>query len=80
MKFVKVKEVPEKARGHKSLLTKWDEFMAMNVKVVKVDFDEDDYKNADIARSTMAMSIKRSGHPITITKRGDEIYLIRRDM
>lgn len=79
MKFVKVKEVPEQKKYH-PLKSKWEEFMAMNVKVVKVDLDENEYKTIDGARSVMAISVKRMGYPITVTKRGDEIYLIRRDM
>ena len=79
MKFVEVTEVPVKKQYH-PLKSKWEEFMAMNVKVVKVDLDENEYKTIDGARSVMAISVKRMGYPITVTKRGDEIYLIRRDM
>ena len=79
MKFVEVKEVPGMRKYH-PLKNKWDEFMAMNVKVAKVDLSEHDYKSAAVAHSVMSISIKRFGYPITVTRRGDEIYLIRRDM
>ena len=79
MKFVEVKEVPRKI-SHNTLRIKWDEFMAMNVKVAMVNLDKNEYKSIDTARETMAMSVKRYGYPITVTKRGDEIYLIRKDM
>lgn len=79
MKFVEVKEVPDKKKYH-PLKSRWDEFMAMNVKVAKVDLDEREYKSVEIARATMALSIKRLGYPITVTRRNGEIYLIRRDM
>ena len=79
MKFVKVNEITEQKKYH-PLKNKWEEFMAMNVKIVKVDLDEHEYSSAEVARSVMAISIKRMGYPITVTRRGDEIYLIRRDM
>lgn len=79
MKFVEVKEVPG-VRQDNLLKSKWVEFMAMNVKVAKVDLSEHEYKSATVAQSVMSVSIKRFGYPITVTRRGDELYLIRRDM
>lgn len=79
MKFVEVKEVPG-VRQNNPLKSKWVEFMAMNVKVAKVDLSEHEYKSATVAQSVMSVSIKRFGYPITVTRRGDELYLIRRDM
>ena len=79
MKFVEVKEVPDQKKYH-PLKSKWEEFMAMNVKVVKVDLDEHEYKSIEVAARTMMLSIRRFGYPITVTKRGNELYLIRRDM
>jgi hypothetical protein len=79
MKFVEVKEVPNK-RNYNPLRSKWEEFMAMNIKVAKIDFEGRNYSSVEGARATMAISVKRAGLPITVTRRGDEIYLIRRDM
>lgn len=79
MKFVEVKEVPDQKKYHE-LKSKWEEFMAMNVKVAKVDLDEEEYKSPEVAARTMMLSIKRFGFPITVTRRRNEIYLIRRDM
>ena len=79
MKFVEVKDIPDRKKYH-GLKSKWEEFMAMNVKVVKVDLDEEEYKSPDVAARTMTLSIKRYGYPITVTRRRNEIYLIRRDM
>ena len=79
MKFVKVKEIPGVKKYH-PLKNRWEEFMAMNVKVVKVDLDEREYKSATVAAGVMQASIKRHGYPITVVRRGNEIYLIRRDM
>ncbi len=79
MKFVEVKDIPNRKRHHR-LKDYWDEFMCMNVKTAKIDFDIYEYSNPDVARSVIANSIKRFGYPIDINKRGNEIYLIRRDI
>lgn len=79
MKFVEVKEVPG-LRSYHNLKVKWDEFMSMNVKVVKIDLDEEEYKSVYTARDTISRSVKNLGYPITVTVRNNEIYLIRRDM
>ena len=79
MKFVEVKEVPG-VKKYNPLKSKWEEFMAMNVEVAKVDLDIDEYRSVEVARATMATSVKRLGYPITVTRRQNEIYLIRRDM
>lgn len=81
MKFVKVDEVPRIAiRRHARLKEDWQEFMAMNVKAVKVDLTKYNYKSVSVARQVMGKSIERWGFPIDIFRRGDEIYLVRRDM
>ena len=79
MKFVEVEKVPGQRTNHR-LKDKWDEFMAMNIKVAKIELDENDYKSITTAKSVMAVSIKRYGYPITITRRGNDLYLVRRDM
>lgn len=79
MKFVEVKEIPGKRENHR-LKDKWEEFMASNIKIAKVDLKEDEYASAHVASSVMRISIKHYGYPITVIRRGDEIYLVRRDM
>lgn len=79
MKFVEVEKVPGRRENHR-LKDKWDEFMAMNIKVAKIELDENDYKSIATARSVMSVSINRYGYPITITRRGNDLYLVRRDM
>ena len=79
MRFVEVEEVPRR-NAKKHLQGYLQEFMNMNIKVAKLDFNEREYKSPSIARSVIAIAIKKSGLPSTITKRGDEIYLIRNDM
>ena len=79
MKFVKINEIPVRKTRH-SLKHMWEEFMGMNTKIVKIDFTPDEYKSPAVARSVLSRSIKLYGFPIDITQRGDDVYLIRRDM
>lgn len=79
MKFVKVNEVPESRHNHK-LKEYWDRFMSMKAKVVKVDLDECEYKNVAVAYRCMGASVRRYGLPINVMKRGNEIFLVRRDI
>lgn len=79
MKFVEVKEVPE--RTHKKDLRKiLEDFMTTNIKVAKVDFNDGDYKEARYCANSIAVAVRRAALPITVTRRGEEVYLIRRDI
>lgn len=80
MKFTKVDAVPNRKKRYNQLKYSWEEFMAMNTKVAKIDLDTGEYSNIYVARTSMKSSIKRLGYPIDITIRRGEIYLIRRDM
>ncbi len=44
MKFVEVNEIPMNKRGRHSLQDMIEEFVNSDIKIVKVDFDEHDYK------------------------------------
>jgi hypothetical protein len=80
MKFVKVDEVPKKRYSRKGLCNYWEEFMRMDVKIVKVELSKHDYASPRIAQSTFVSSIKKYGYPIDVMNRNGEIYLVRRDM
>lgn len=81
MKFIKVDQVPGiDKKNYNKLKNDWQEFMDMNVKIAKVDLTQYNYKSVLVASQVMSKSIKRFGFPIDITKRKDEIYLVRRDM
>lgn len=79
MKFVEVKEIPCYKRNHR-LKDMWDEFIASNMKMAKVDLDIDEYSNLSVAASVMAVSIKRYGYPIKLVRRDGNIYLVRKDI
>lgn len=79
MKLVQIEYVPEIKQNHR-LKDAWDEFMGMNVKIAKAELDTNEYRSVSVAASVWSVSIRRYGYPINVTRRGDEIYLIRRDM
>ena len=79
MTFTKVENVPVKRNRH-NLKDKWDAFMSMNTKVVKIELGSGEYASVSVARGVMAMSLKRYAYPIDIIQRGDELYLVRRDI
>lgn len=79
MKFVKVNEVPEVKKYH-HLKDYFEGFMDSNIKIAKVELNNGDYTSTACARTVLYAAIKRHGFPINIMKRGDEIYLVRRDM
>lgn len=80
MKLVAVKELPGKGTSKKKLKALFDEFLNMNVQIARVDLSEHDYKNATVAAQVLGVAVKRWVVPITVTRRGDEIYFINRTM
>lgn len=56
------------------------EFMNMNVKAVKVEFREDEYKSARYCMTSFWKSARSGCFPIDVRLRNGEVYLVRRDM
>lgn len=79
MRIVVVKDGMPKRENFK-LKALFEEFIALNVKIVKLDFDEGDYKSPDVARSVIGVSAKRHCYPVKAALRSGEVYLIRTDM
>ena len=79
MKFTAVKELPS-TRKYNPLDVYFKEFMAMNVKIAKVDFEDREYTSLKTAQSTLYNSARNRGYPITVAVRNNEIYFVRRDM
>lgn len=79
MNFVEVKEVPRKT-FNMDLANRLEEFMKLNIKVAKVDFSKNEYKNVTSAQGSFKQAITRKCLPITATVRNGELYLIRNDM
>lgn len=80
MKFVKVDEVPRKCCEYHDLQGYLKEFMSMGIKTAKIDFGGNGYKSSNVACCCIHRAIKLGGLPIKVTRRGDDIYLTRKDM
>ena len=77
MKMTPVNEVPDSKRGKKKLQAMLDEFMNSGADVVRLNISSEDYSNLAVARSCIAIAVVRSGYPIKVFKRSDDIYLCR---
>lgn len=80
MKFVKVDKLPEVKRTWHPLQSYIEEFMKMNTKVVLVELKPGDYSNPKVAQSAICTACRKSGYPITCSRRNGQIYLVRKDM
>lgn len=81
MRFTVVDEkVLEKRCKQKQLKYVFMEFINMNVKVAKIDFNEFDYKSIDSAYNNLHHGAKRHCVPVQVTKIGDSIYFVRTDI
>lgn len=79
MKFVAMEGLPAR-RSYSNLRLKLDEFMSMNVKVVKVELGKGEYTKLGNAQIGLSRAAKRDGYPVNAHVINNELYLIRRDM
>lgn len=83
MKFVKVDKLPESNRRYTSAYkveARIQEFMNMNIKIARVDYNESDYKSIKTAYTGFKNACKRYVAPIDVKVVNKELYLIRRDI
>lgn len=83
MRFVAVDELPEKTNQKyrtNNLIGYLEEFMKMNTKIVRVDFDLGEYSRIESARQAIYQSIRTHGFPIKLCLRNRVIYLVRKDI
>lgn len=79
MKFVKVDNVPgERVRKRGEMRDLLDEFMKMNTRSVKIE--DHGYKTPKLAYMAFRRAVNRWVYPIDVSLRGDNVYLIRRDI
>ena len=76
MTFVKVDEIPGRKSKH-YLQDAIKEFAESGHQIVKVEFDERDYKNANSAYSSMLKAVKTSGYHIALIRRKNNLYLMK---
>lgn len=77
MKMTPVNKVPERDNPKKHLQAMLDEFMKSEASVVRLNIGPEDYSNLTVARSCIAIAATRSGYPIKVFKRKDDIYLCK---
>lgn len=80
MKFVKVDKLPEVKRTYHPLQAYIEEFMKLNTKVVLVELKPGEYSNIKVAHTTIWGACRKSGYPVTCSRRNGKIYLVRKDM
>lgn len=79
MKFVEVNEMPRMGYKRNELRAKLNEFMGMRTKTVRVIW-EGTYRTAQYAKMNISRAAKAGVFPIDVRRKGEEVYLIRRDM
>ena len=83
MKFVKVDKLPEQSHVYTPTYrveARITEFMNMNIKIARVDYNESDYRSIKTAYSGFKNACKRYVAPIDVKVVNNELYLIRRDI
>lgn len=82
MKFVEVERLPRNVRGGRKSRLKniLDEFMGMNVKFARYEFDEDAYEKVVYGYKSLYNAAKHYGYPVTVHISNNEIYFERRDI
>lgn len=79
MRFTKMENGLPK-RENFALKPLFNEFMAMDTKIARVDLDPGDYKSSYVARNVLANAAKRHAVPVRVRIRNNELYFIRTDM
>lgn len=80
MRLIPVNNLPTKRRTRHRVQDLIDEFMRSDAKIVKLDFNDADYKTPTICSNCMRTAIKRSGHySIKVALRDKEVYLYKGD-
>lgn len=86
MRFVEVNKVPTEylGRGRKDkkrlVDVRLQEFMGMNVKVVRVEYESGEYAYPGSCRTSMYRAVRASGLPIHVIMVDGIVYLERTDM
>lgn len=70
----------EGPRGYCKMKPILDEFMKTNVKMVKLSYDEGEYKNGKSLGGSLYGAVRRENYPIKIRVVQNQVYLVRTDM
>lgn len=74
MKLIPVESVPKRrARHHLQDLI--EEFVNGDAEIVRIDFNDHDYKSSKVCRSCLGVAAKQSGYRIKVSIRDGEVFL-----
>ena len=81
MTFTQVKKYPpRKGTGNMEIVCGYlNEFMKLDIKAVKIAYDQDEYSNSHSAYNCLHRAARKWGFPIRVSICKDEIYFIRTD-
>lgn len=79
MRFTEVKELPRMRHKRNELYARLQEFMSMRTKIVKVEW-KGTYNSAAQTQSNLYRGVQRGAFPIDVRRRGDDVYLINRNL
>ena len=74
MKLIPVESIPKRRSKH-HLQDLIEEFVNGDAKIVKVDFNDHDYKSSKVCRSCLGVAAKKSGYRLKVSLRNDEVFL-----
>lgn len=74
MKLIPVESVPKRRSRH-HLQDLIEKFVNGEAKNVKIDFSDHDYKSSKVCRSCLGVAAKKSGYPIKVSIRGNDVFL-----
>ena len=80
MKLVNEKPKKNKCR-RKRVLPIIEEFMKMNIKMMKIEYTKEEYKDANSCNASMWKALRRySNYPVRVRRIAHEVFLERTDM
>lgn len=77
MKFVVVDNIPGRRARKANLQEKIHAFADGEYNIVKLEFEESEYKSPTVAAQVISVAAKRSGRAVKVTQRGDNVYLMK---
>lgn len=77
MKLIPVEILPKKRANRKGLQDFIEEFCNGEIKMARVDFSDNDYKDAKSCYSSIYKAIWRSKRPVKVIMRGNEVFLAK---
>ena len=87
MRYVEVTELPKSNhrpevpyRPKHNYVDDFECFMQMGVKIARVILEPDEFPDVRIAADNMSVASKKHGFPISVVRRNNEIYFVRRDI